>query len=421
MESDLMSKVKDPSLAKEGKKKITWAEDHMPVLMKIREEFRKDKPLKGLTVAACLHVTKETAVLMRTLKDGGAVVGLCGSNPLSTQDDIAAALADEGINIFAWRGVSNDEYYWCVDQVLNLNPNITMDDGGDLVATIHSKRTGLLKNIIGGTEETTTGVIRFRSMEKDKALKYPIISVNDAYTKHLFDNRYGTGQSTIDGIMRSTSILLTGKNFVVGGYGWCGRGIATRARGMGSNVIVTEVDPIRALEAYMDGFRVMSMSEAAKIGDIFVTASGDKDLIRKEHMEKMKSGAILANSGHFNVEINIKDLESMSSSKSTVKPNVEEYKLRSGKKLYLLGEGRLVNLAAAEGHPAEVMQMSFSNQALCAKYLKENKGKLENRVYNVPKDIDIRIANLALKAAGIEIDTLSPEQKKYLESWQEGT
>jgi len=416
-----MSKVKDPSLAKEGKKKITWAEDHMPVLMRIREEFRKDKPLKGLTVAACLHVTKETAVLMRTLKDGGAVVGLCGSNPLSTQDDIAAALAEDGINIFAWRGVSNDEYYWCVDQVLNLNPNITMDDGGDLVATIHSKRTGLLKNIIGGTEETTTGIIRFRSMEKDKALRYPIISVNDAYTKHLFDNRYGTGQSTIDGIMRSTSVLLTGKNFVVGGYGWCGRGIATRARGMGSNVIVTEVDPVRALEAYMDGFRVMSMSEASKIGDIFVTASGDKDLIRKEHMEKMKSGAILANSGHFNVEINIKDLESMSTSKSTVKPNVEEYKLRSGKKLYLLGEGRLVNLAAAEGHPAEVMQMSFSNQALCTKYLKENRGKLENRVYNVPKEIDIRIANLALKAAGIEIDTLSPEQKKYLESWQEGT
>ncbi|MCX6815127.1 MAG: adenosylhomocysteinase [Candidatus Aenigmarchaeota archaeon] len=416
-----MSKVKDPKLAGEGKKKIAWAEDHMPVLMRIREEFRKDKPLKGLTIAACLHVTKETAVLMRTLRDGGAAVGLCGSNPLSTQDDIAAALAEDGINIFAWRGVSNDEYYWCVDQVLNLKPNITMDDGGDLVATIHSKRTDLLKNIIGGTEETTTGIIRFRSMEKDKALKYPIISVNDAYTKHLFDNRYGTGQSTIDGIMRSTSVLLAGKNFVVGGYGMCGKGIATRARGMGSNVIVTEVDPVRALEAYMDGFRVMSMSEAAKIGDIFVTASGDKDLIRKEHMEKMKSGAILANSGHFNVEINIKELESLSASKSTVKPNVEEFRLRNGKKLYLLGEGRLVNLAAAEGHPSEVMQMSFSNQALCTKYLKENKGGLENKVYNVPKEIDIRIANLTLKAAGIEIDTLSPEQKKYLESWQEGT
>jgi adenosylhomocysteinase len=417
----LMSKVKDPKLAAEGRMKIEWAENHMPALMKIREQFAKEKPLKGLTIAACLHVTKETAVLMHTLKDGGAVVGLCGSNPLSTQDDIAAALAEDGINVFAWRGVSNDEYYWCLNQVLDLKPNITMDDGGDLVATIHSKRQDLLKNIIGGTEETTTGVIRFRSMEKDKALKYPVISVNDAYTKHLFDNHWGTAQSTLDGIMRSTSVLLAGKNFVVGGYGWCGRGIATRARGMGSSVIVTEVDPVKALEAYMDGFRVMSMSEAAKIGDIFVTASGDKDLIRKEHMEKMKSGAILANSGHFNVEINVKDLESLSSRKKAVRPNVEEYKLKSGKKLYLLGEGRLVNLAAAEGHPPEVMQMSFSNQALCAKYLKENKGKLEPKVYNVPKEIDSRVAQLALQAAGIQIDSLTPEQKKYLESWQEGT
>jgi adenosylhomocysteinase len=416
-----MSKVKDPELAGEGRMKIGWAENHMPVLMKIRDEFQKTKPLKGLTIAACLHVTKETAVLMRTLKDGGAIVGLCGSNPLSTQDDVAAALAEDGINVFAWRGVNNEEYYWCVDQVLNLSPNITMDDGGDLVATIHSKRQDLLKNIIGGTEETTTGVIRFRSMEKDNALKYPVISVNDADTKHLFDNRYGTGQSTIDGIMRSTSVLLAGKNFVIGGYGMCGKGIASRARGMGSSVIVTEVDPVKALEAYMDGFRVMSMSEASKIGDIFVTASGDKDLIRKEHMEKMKSGAILANSGHFNVEINIKDLESLSSRKSTVKPNVEEYRLKSGKKLYLLGEGRLVNLAAAEGHPVEVMQMSFSNQALCAKYLKESKGRLENKVYNVPKDIDSRVAQLALQAAGIQIDSLTTEQKKYLESWQEGT
>jgi adenosylhomocysteinase len=416
-----MSKVKDPELAGEGRMKIGWAENHMPVLMKIRDEFQKTKPLKGLTIAACLHVTKETAVLMRTLKDGGAIVGLCGSNPLSTQDDVAAALAEDGINVFAWRGVNNEEYYWCVDQVLNLSPNITMDDGGDLVATIHSKRQDLLKNIIGGTEETTTGVIRFRSMEKDNALKYPVISVNDADTKHLFDNRYGTGQSTIDGIMRSTSVLLAGKNFVIGGYGMCGKGIASRARGMGSSVIVTEVDPVKALEAYMDGFRVMSMSEDSKIGDIFVTASGDKDLIRKEHMEKMKSGAILANSGHFNVEINIKDLESLSSRKSTVKPNVEEYRLKSGKKLYLLGEGRLVNLAAAEGHPVEVMQMSFSNQALCAKYLKESKGRLENKVYNVPKDIDSRVAQLALQAAGIQIDSLTTEQKKYLESWQEGT
>jgi len=416
-----MSKVKDAKLAGEGRMKIEWAESHMPALMRIREQFAKEKPLKGLTIAACLHVTKETAVLMRTLKDGGAVVGLCGSNPLSTQDDIAAALAEDGINTFAWRGVNNDEYYWCLNQVLDLKPNITMDDGGDLVATIHSKRPDLLKNIIGGTEETTTGVIRFRSMEKDKALKYPVISVNDAYTKHLFDNRYGTGQSTIDGIVRASSVLLAGKNFVVGGYGWCGRGIASRAKGMGCKVIVTEVDPVRALEAYMDGFQVMAMGEAAKVGDIFVTASGDKDLIRKEHFQSMKPGAILANSGHFNVEINIKDLESLSSGKRTVRPNVEEYKLKSGKKLYLLGEGRLVNLAAAEGHPPEVMQMSFSNQALCARYLKENKGKLEPRVYNVPKDIDSRVAQLALEAAGIRIDSLNPEQKKYLESWEEGT
>jgi len=416
-----MSKVKDPKLAAEGRLKIEWAENHMPVLMKIREQFAKEKPLKGVTIAACLHVTKEAAVLMRTLKDGGAAVGLCGSNPLSTQDDIAAALAEDGINVFAWRGLNNEEYYWCVNQVLNLKPNITMDDGGDLVATIHSKRTDLLKNIIGGTEETTTGVIRFRSMERDNALKYPVISVNDADTKHLFDNRYGTGQSTIDGIIRSTSILLAGKTFVVGGYGWCGRGIAARARGMGSNVIVTEIDPVKALEAYMDGFRVMTMSEAAKTGDIFVTASGDKDLIRKEHMEKMRSGAVLANSGHFNVEVNLKDLESISSGKKAVKPNVEEYKLKNGKKLYLLGEGRLVNLAAAEGHPSEVMQMSFGNQALCAKYLKENRGRLEPKVYNVPKEIDSRVAKLALEAAGIQIDSLTPDQKKYLESWQEGT
>jgi adenosylhomocysteinase len=393
----------------------------MPVLMHIREDFRKTQPLKGVTVACCLHVTKETAVLVRTLKEGGAEVGLCGSNPLSTQDDIAAALAEDGIHVFAWRGVSKDEYYWCLNKVLDVKPNITMDDGGDLVATIHSKRPELLKNITGGTEETTTGVIRFRSMERDGALKYPVISVNDAYTKHLFDNHWGTAQSTLDGIMRATSVLLAGKNFVVGGYGWCGRGIASRARGMGSSVIVTEVDPVKALEAYMDGFRVMSMSEAAKAGDIFVTASGDKDLIRKEHIENMKSGAILANSGHFNVEININDLESLSTGKSQIRPNVEEYRLRNGRRIYLLGEGRLVNLAAAEGHPPEVMQMSFANQALCTKYLRDSKGSLESKVYVVPKDIDNKVAELALKAAGIQIDSLTPEQKKYLESWGEGT
>jgi len=416
-----MSKVKDPKLAAEGRQKIEWAESRMPVLMKIREQFAKEKPLKGVTIAACLHVTKETAVLMRTLRDGGANVGICGSNPLSTQDDIAACLAEDGIATFAWRGVNNDEYYWCLNQVLDMKPNITMDDGGDLVALIHSKRPDLLKNIIGGTEETTTGVIRFRSMEKDKALKYAVIAVNDADTKHLFDNHWGTAQSTLDGIIRATSVLLAGKTFVVGGYGWCGRGIASRARGMGSNVIVTEVDPVKALEAYMEGFSVMSMAEAAKVGDIFVTASGDKNLIRKEHFQSMKNGAILANSGHFNVEINVEELESLSSAKKTVRPNVEEYKLKTGKKLYLLGEGRLVNLAAAEGHPPEVMQMSFANQALCTKYLKDNKGKLENKVYIVPKTIDSEVAQRALSAAGITIDVLSQEQRKYLESWHEGT
>lgn len=416
-----MSKVRDMKLAKKGEMKIKWAEDHMPVLMSIRKRFEKEKPLKGLTVACCLHVTKETAVLMKTLKAGGAKVFLCGSNPLSTQDDVAAALVKEGVNVFAWRGVNEKDYYWCIDNVLDSNPDITMDDGGDLVTRIHEKRQDLLKNIAGGTEETTTGVIRFRAMEKDSVLKYPIIAVNDAYTKYLFDNRYGTGQSTIDGILRSTSVLIAGKNFVVAGYGWCARGIAMRARGMGANVIVTEVDPLKALEAVMDGFSVMPMSKASEVGDIFVSATGNKNVIRGKHIASMKSGAIIANSGHFNVEINIPELEAMAKGKKTIRENVEEYTLRNEKKIYLLAEGRLVNLAAAEGHPSEVMDMSFANQALAAEYLVKNRGKLEIKVHKVPREIDLEIAKLKLESMGIKIDKLTEDQKKYLSSWKEGT
>ncbi len=416
-----VSKIKNPELASEGKQKIDWAENNMPVLVSIRKEFEKTKPLKGIKISACLHVTKETGVLARTLLAGGAEVSLCGSNPLSTQDDVAAALAEEGASIFAWRGVNNEEYYWCVDKVLDARPDITMDDGGDLVARIHTKRQECLENITAGTEETTTGVVRFRAMEKEGMLKYPIIAVNDAYTKYLFDNRYGTAQSTIDGILRATSVLLAGKNFVVGGYGWCSRGIATRAKGMGANVIVTEVNPVKALEAVMEGFRVMPMEKAAEIGDIFVTATGDKDIIRKEHFHKMKSGAILANSGHFNVEINISDLESMCRGRKTVRSNVEEFTLQNGKILYLLAEGRLVNLAAAEGHPPEVMDMSFSNQALLAEYIVENGKKLQPAVYSVPQEIDSRVARLKLGALNVRIDRLTPEQERYMAGWKEGT
>ncbi len=414
-------KVKDPSLANQGKLKIEWAEFHMPVLMKIREDFKKKKPLKGIVIAATLHVTKETAVLVKTLKIGGATLALCGSNPLSTQDDVAAALAEEGIHVFAWRGLSNKEYYWCVNKVLDFKPNITLDDGADLISTIHSKRQDLLKNVYAGQEETTTGVIRLRAMAADGALKYPIIAVNDTPTKRMFDNVYGTGQSTIDGILRATNTMITGKNFVVCGYGYCSSGIAERARGMGANVIITEVDPIKALRAVMNGFRVMSMKEAAKVGDIFVSATGDKNVIRKEHMKLMKDGAILANSGHFNVEISIPDLETLSKSKRKIRENVEEYTLRNGKKLYLLAEGRLVNLAAAEGHPSEVMDMSFANQALCCEWIVKNHKKLEVKVYDVPKEIDERVARLKLKSMGIEIDKLTPEQENYLNSWKEGT
>jgi len=412
--------VKDKSLAPQGHLQIEWASKHMPVLNIIKERFEKEKPLKGQTLAACLHVTKETAVLIKVLLAGGAHVALCGSNPLSTQDDVAAALADSGVHVFAWRGQNTEDYYKCIEKVLEFKPNLTMDDGADVVGMLHSKRQELIKNIKGGTEETTTGVIRLKAMERDGSLKYPIVAVNDAYTKYLFDNRYGTGQSTIDGILRATSVLLAGKNFVVGGYGWCSRGIAMRAQGMGANVIVTEVQPTRALEAVMNGLRVMPMAEAAPIGDIFVTATGDISVIRKEHMQKMKDGAIICNSGHFNVEINIPDLEALSKSKRTMRPNMEEYTLKDGRKLYLLAEGRLVNLAAAEGHPSEVMDMSFANQALCSEFIVKA-GKLQTRVYSVPKEIDEKIAELKLQSMGVKIDTLTEEQKKYLSTWELGT
>jgi len=412
--------VKDKSLAPQGHLQIEWAAKHMPVLNIIKARFEKEKPLKGQTLAACLHVTKETAVLINVLTIGGAKIALCGSNPLSTQDDVAAALADSGVHVFAWRGQNTEDYYKCIEKVLEFNPTLTMDDGADVVGMLHSKRQDLIKNIKGGTEETTTGVVRLRAMECDGTLKYPIVAVNDAYTKYLFDNRYGTGQSTIDGILRATSVLLAGKNFVVGGYGWCSRGIAMRAQGLGANVIVTEVQPTRALEAAMNGLRVMPMAEAAPIGDIFVTATGDLNVIRKEHMQDMKDGAIICNSGHFNVEISIPDLESLTKSKRTMRPNMEEYTLKDGKKLYLLAEGRLVNLAAAEGHPSEVMDMSFANQALCSEFVAKS-AKMENKVYAVPKEIDEKIAELKLQSMNIKIDELTAEQKKYLSTWEMGT
>lgn len=414
------SKVKDQSLADQGGLLIDWASVHMPVLNQIRQRFEREKPLTGALLGACLHVTKETGVLALALKAGGARIALCGSNPLSTQDEVAAALAKIGVNVYAWRGETADEYYWCVNKVIDHKPTITLDDGADLVSTVHASRTEALKTIKGGTEETTTGVVRLRAMEKAKALKYPIIAVNDAYTKYLFDNRYGTGQSTIDGILRATSVLLAGKNFVVCGYGWCGRGLANRARGMGAHVIVTEVDPVKALEAIMDGFGVMPMHEAAGIGDVFVTTTGNTGVVRKEHMTKMKNGAIIANSGHFNVEITIPDLENLATSKRTLRPNLEEYSLKNGRKLYLLAEGRLVNLASAEGHPSEVMDMSFANQALCVEHLVKAK-RLESKVYNVPKEIDDKVAKLKLKSMGIKIDSFTDEQKKYIASWEEGT
>ena len=412
--------VKDKSLSPQGHLQIEWAAKHMPVLNIIKNRFEKEKPLEGQTLAACLHVTKETAVLIKALIAGGAKVALCGSNPLSTQDDVAAALADSGVHVFAWRGQNTEDYYKCIDKVLDFKPTITLDDGADVVGMLHSKRPNQIKDIKGGTEETTTGVVRLKAMEQDGSLKYPIVAVNEALTKYLFDNRYGTGQSTIDGILRATSVLIAGKNFVVGGYGWCSRGIAMRAQGLGANVIVTEVQPTRALEAVMNGLRVMPMSEAALIGDIFATATGDISVIRKEHMEKMKDGAIICNSGHFNVEINIPDLESLSTTKRTMRPNMEEYTLKDGRHLYLLAEGRLVNLAAAEGHPSEVMDMSFANQALCSEYIAKSV-KLETKVYTVPKEIDEKIAELKLHTMGVKIDELTAEQKKYLSTWEMGT
>ena len=414
--------VKDLGLAAKGKLRIEYAEQEMPVLRLIRQRFEREKPLAGITLAACLHVTTETANLAITLKAGGANVALCASNPLSTQDDVAAALvAEYDIPTFAIKGEDNDTYYRHINAVLDMAPQMTMDDGADTVAVIHSERKDLLANIIGGTEETTTGVIRLRSMERDGALKYPIIAVNDADTKHLFDNRYGTGQSTIDGIIRATNVLLAGKVFVVAGYGWCGRGLAMRASGLGARVVVTEVKPTRALEAVMDGYQVMPMADAAKIGDVFCTVTGDINVLRKEHFEMMKDGAIISNSGHFNVEIEIDALEAMAVSHREVRSFAEEYALPDGRRIYLLGEGRLINLAAAEGHPPSVMDMSFANQALCAEYMKQNASRLEKRVYAVPVDIDEGIAALKLKAMRIGIDTLTAEQEKYLMSWEMGT
>lgn len=413
--------VKDPSLASEGRQRIQWAAQEMPVLRLIRERFEREKPLEGAKVSGCLHITTETANLAHTLVTGGADLALCASNPLSTQDDVAAALAEDGISVFAIRGENEKTYYQHIRAALEHRPQVTMDDGADLVSTLHKEGQGVIEKILGGTEETTTGVIRLRAMAKEGVLRYPILAVNDALTKYLFDNRYGTGQSTVDGIMRATNILLAGKNFVVAGYGWCGRGIAMRARGLGAQVIVTEVDALRALEAIMDGFQVMSLLKAAKIGDIFVTATGDKNVIDRDHFEVMKDGAILANSGHFNVEINIPALREISVEVRSPREHVSQYFLPDGRCLALLAEGRLVNLAAAEGHPASVMDMSFANQALGVEYLLKNAGSLENKVYPVPREIDMEIARLKLASMGIEIDALTPEQERYLRSWEEGT
>jgi adenosylhomocysteinase len=414
--------IRDIKLAEGGRRRIEWAEREMPVLRLIRERFAKERPLSGVRISACLHVTTETANLMHTLHLGGADVVLTASNPLSTQDDVAASLVSHfEIPTYAIKGEDNVTYYKHIRSALEHQPNITMDDGADLVSTLHKEHRDLLRHVVGGTEETTTGVIRLRAMAADKALSFPVIAVNDAMTKHLFDNRYGTGQSTIDGIVRATNILLAGKNFVIAGYGWCGRGLASRARGMGANVIVTEVDPLPALEAVMDGFRLMPMDEAVRIGDIFVTVTGDLNVIDKHHFALMKDGVIVANSGHFNVEINIPALEAMASEKRLVRPFVEQYLLPDGRRINLLGEGRLINLAAAEGHPASVMDMSFANQALSLEYMVKNADQLEKKVYSVPADIDREIARLKLAAMGVQIDTLTVEQLAYLNSWEEGT
>lgn len=414
--------IANTSLAPEGKLKIEWAQKQMPVLEIIRKRFEKEKPLKGITIAACLHVTSETANLMLTLKEGGANVVLCASNPLSTQDSVAASLVKNyEIPVFAVHGENSKLYYDHLNKALDFKPQITMDDGGDLISLLHTKRKELLKNILGSSEETTTGVIRLKAMERDGALKVPVIAVNESNTKHMFDNRYGTGQSTLDGVIRATNMLIAGKTFVVGGYGWCGRGIAARAKGLGATVVVTEVDPVRALEAVMDGFIVMPMKDAVKAGDIFVSATGDKHVITVEHIKNMKDGAVVANSGHFDVEIDMAGLEKVAKSKRNLRQSITEYTLPKDKRVYVLGEGRLVNLAAAEGHPAEVMDMSFANQALAAEYFVKNREKLGNKVHILPKKLDDNVASLKLKAMGISIDILTPFQKKYLESWHEGT
>jgi adenosylhomocysteinase len=413
--------VRDLSLAENGKQRIEWSAREMPVMKLIKDRFAKEKPLKGYRIAGCLHITSETGNLALTLQAGGADLILCASNPLSTQDDVAAALVSYGIPTNAIKGEDEKTYYQHINTALEHRPQLTIDDGADLVTMLHTKRNDLLKNVIGGAEETTTGVIRLRSMEKDGVLKYPIIAVNDALTKHFFDNRYGTGQSTLDGVTRATNVLLAGKNLVICGYGWCGRGVAMRAKGMGSHVIITEVDPLKAIEAAMDGFQVMPMAEAAKIGDIFITVTGDIKVIDEAQFRVMKDGAILANSGHFNVEINIPALEKMSRNKRNFRTYVDEYTLNDGRHIYLLGEGRLINLAAAEGHPASVMDMRFANQSLCLEYMVKNQETIKPKVYPVPEKIDKEIARLKLQSMGITIDKLTPEQEKYLAGWEQGT
>jgi adenosylhomocysteinase len=420
--TSISSDVRGIELADLGKKRIEWANQSMKVLQIIRKEFIKNQPLKGIRVSACLHVTAETANLMIALRDGGADVALCASNPLSTQDDVASSLVrDYNIPVFAIKGEDNDSYYSHIMAAVDHKPQLTMDDGADLVTILHTKRKAELSSVLGGTEETTTGVIRLRAMAKEGVLGYPIMAVNDADTKHLFDNRYGTGQSTIDGIIRATNFLLAGSKFVVAGYGWCGRGLASRARGAGAEVVITEVDPTKALEAVMDGFRVLSMEEAAKIGDVFCTVTGNKNVLAKQHFELMKDGAIISNSGHFNVEIDIPSLEKLSSSKRTTRNFVDEYTMKDGRRINLLGEGRLINLAAAEGHPASVMDMSFADQALACEYMVKNHASLEKKVYPVPMDLDKRVAKLKLESLGIKIDRLTSEQEEYLASWSEGT
>ena len=414
--------VADLGLAEKGLRRIEWARQFMPVVLQIEERFNRQRPLRGIRSSACLHVTTETAVLVRALKAGGARVALCASNPLSTQDDVAAALVKRfRVPVFARKGEDRRTYYKHIQSVLEIRPQITMDDGADTISVLHSERTDLVSGIIAGTEETTTGVVRLRRMEEKGVLRYPIIAVNDADTKHLFDNRYGTGQSTLDGILRATNILLAGRQMVVSGYGWCGRGVATRAQGMGAHVIVTEVDPVRALEAIMDGFRVMTMREAAGLGEVFVTATGNTSVIRREHLERMRDGAILCNAGHFNVEIDLKALRSLARKHRVMRDHVEEFTLRNGRRVYLLAEGRLINLAAAEGHPPSVMDMSFANQALSVQYAVRQAGRLENRVYPVPREVDAEVARLKLASMGVKVDALTAEQDRYLRSWEVGT